>query len=80
MSLDQQFNKNSTKTSLDQKLQCLLCYKRFATKEESAVHMKTRHRITLAGAIDKSMRSVFNWPDHNEETKMFCPKCQMSMQ
>jgi len=60
MSLDQQFNKNSTKMSLDQKLQCLLCYKRFATKEESAVHMKTRHRITLAGAIDKSMRSVFN--------------------
>jgi len=46
--------------SLDQKLQCLLCYKRFTTKDETAVHMKTRHRITLAGAIDKSMRSVFN--------------------
>ena len=43
----------------DTKLQCLLCYKKFSTKEESAAHMATRHRITLAGAIDKSMRSVY---------------------
>ena len=43
----------------DTKLQCLLCYKKFSTKEESAAHMAARHRITLAGAIDKSMRSVY---------------------
>ena len=44
-----------------QKLQCLLCYKKFSTKDETAEHMKARHRITLAGAIDKSMRRVFSW-------------------
>ena len=42
----------------DTKLQCLLCYKKFSGKEDSETHMRTRHRITLAGAIDKSMRSV----------------------
>ena len=41
----------------DTKLQCLLCYKKFSTKEESTAHMMTRHRITLD--IDKSMRSVY---------------------
>ena len=43
----------------DTKLQCLLCYKKFSTKEESTAHMMTRHRITLD--IDKSMRSVYAW-------------------
>ena len=44
----------------EQKLQCLLCYKKFLTREDTAEHMKARHRITMAGAIDKSMRSVIS--------------------
>ena len=44
----------------EQKLQCLLCYKKFSSKQETTDHIRTRHRITLAGSIDKSMRSVFS--------------------
>jgi len=43
----------------EQKLQCLLCYKKFSSKQETTDHIRTRHRITMAGSIDKSMRSVF---------------------
>jgi len=43
----------------EQKLQCLICYKKFSTKEDTAEHMKVRHHITKTGAIIKSMRPVY---------------------
>jgi len=43
-----------------QKLMCLICYKKFSTKEDTAEHLETRHHITKNSAIDKNMRKVFN--------------------
>jgi len=43
-----------------QKLMCLICYKKFSTKEDTAEHLESRHHITKNSAIDKNMRKVFN--------------------
>jgi len=42
------------------KLMCLICYKKFSTKEETVEHLQKRHHITKDSAIEKNMRKVFN--------------------